>query len=98
MSDHVPAGPVTDPPRRLPLHTKILIGLVIGASIGLAANYLDSSDFADTQLFELSGTPYTVHHVFDVAATIAEPLGKVFLRLVLMVVVPLVFSALALGV
>ena len=62
------------------MHTKILIGLVIGAVAGLALNLAG----ADALIARL--TP------------IAEPLGKIFLRLILMVVVPLVFSALVLGV
>ncbi|MBN8627632.1 MAG: dicarboxylate/amino acid:cation symporter [Planctomycetes bacterium] len=72
--------------RRIPLHTKILIGLVIGAVAGLVAN------------FAASKSPASAEAITFVAVNVAEPIGKVFLRLVIMVVVPLVFSALTLGV
>lgn len=71
---------------RMPLHTKIMIGLVVGATLGLIANYVGSinQDLRD--------------RITNFAVNVAEPIGKVFLRLVIMVVVPLVVSALALGV
>jgi DAACS family dicarboxylate/amino acid:cation (Na+ or H+) symporter len=71
---------------RMPLHTKIMLGLVVGAACGLAANYAASQ------------SPQAQKTVANLAANFAEPIGKVFLRLVIMVVVPLVVSALALGV
>ena len=73
------------PKRRVPLHTKILIGLVIGAGLGVIANLT----FRD---------PDSAAMLQTVADRVIEPLGRVFLRLVLMVVLPLVFSALVLGV
>ncbi len=66
-----------------PLHTRILLGLGIGALSGLAANTLLGSDHA--------GLAWVVRQV-------AEPVGALFLRLLLMVVVPLVFSSLVVGV
>ncbi|MBA4020531.1 MAG: dicarboxylate/amino acid:cation symporter [Pirellula sp.] len=72
--------------RGIPLHTKILIGLVVGAVVGLIAN------------FAASKSPAAAGVIRGAAINVAEPLGKVFLRLVIMVVVPLVFSALTLGV
>ncbi|MBN2023134.1 MAG: dicarboxylate/amino acid:cation symporter [Pirellulales bacterium] len=72
------------PRKRLALHWRILLGLVVGAALGVGANAL-----AARQLIpDLDGF---VRNVVD-------PLGKVFLRLIFMVVIPLVFSALALGV
>jgi DAACS family dicarboxylate/amino acid:cation (Na+ or H+) symporter len=70
------------PRRRVPLHTKILIGLLIGAALGIATNVMFG---------ESARLAWWATHVVD-------PLGRVFLRLVLMVVLPLVFSALVLGV
>lgn len=71
--------------RRIPLHTKILVGLVIGAALGLSANRLmrpaASRDALESFVLNLT-----------------EPAGKIFLRLMFMVVLPLVFSALALAV
>lgn len=88
--------------RRVPLHTKILIGLVIGAAAGLAANYLYSRAEVPSGIGLRERVDADNNGVDDTldwfAATFADPLGRVFLRLVLMVVLPLVFSALALGV
>ncbi|PZO09491.1 MAG: dicarboxylate/amino acid:cation symporter [Lysobacteraceae bacterium] len=66
----------------MPLHTRMLIGFVVGAGLGLLANFL----FADAAWLDV-----TVRYV-------ADPVGQVFLRLLFMLVVPLVFSALVLGV
>lgn len=68
--------------RGLPLHTKILIGLGVGAAAGISANI-----FA-------SGQPW----VDNVITYVAQPVGQIFLRMLFMVVIPLVFSTLALGV
>lgn len=70
--------------KRLALHWQILLGLLVGATLGLAANYLAARQIAPDVVATVAG--------------VADPLGKVFLRLIFMVVVPLVFSALALGV
>ena len=68
--------------RDIALHWQIILGLAIGGVAGLLVNILS---IADTR-------------AVAVARAIAEPLGQIFLRLIFMVVVPLVFSALALGV
>jgi DAACS family dicarboxylate/amino acid:cation (Na+ or H+) symporter len=67
---------------RLPLHTKIAIGGVLGIAAGLTCHFL----FPDAP-----GLANFVQYV-------SQPAGQIFLRLLLMLVVPLVFSALALGV
>jgi dicarboxylate/amino acid:cation (Na+ or H+) symporter, DAACS family len=62
-------------------HTKILLGLVLGALLGSVLHNLVQDAWLvqlNTQLF--------------------QPIGQIFLRLIFMVVVPLVFSALVLGV
>ncbi|MDP9348627.1 MAG: dicarboxylate/amino acid:cation symporter [Gemmatimonadota bacterium] len=66
----------------MPLHTKILLGLLVGAVAGVAAN---------ATLGDAPGLRWTVDNV-------AQPIGQVFLRLLFMIVVPLVFASLALGV
>jgi dicarboxylate/amino acid:cation (Na+ or H+) symporter, DAACS family len=66
--------------QRLPLHTRVLIGLVIGAITGAVANY------------------YLERVQLDKVLTVTDTIGRIFLRLVFMVVLPLVVSALALGV
>jgi DAACS family dicarboxylate/amino acid:cation (Na+ or H+) symporter len=69
------------------LHTKIIVGLVSGAAIGLTANALAVRDPANA-------AP-VVHWIGD---NIAAPVGQIFLRMLLMTVVPLVFASIALGV
>ncbi|MFZ4507167.1 MAG: dicarboxylate/amino acid:cation symporter [Fimbriimonas sp.] len=66
-----------------PLHNKILIGLLAGAATG-----------AVCQLTLGKSNPNLVW----VATNLAKPTGDVFLTLIFMVVVPLLFSALVLGV
>lgn len=83
MGDEARAG---EP--RVALHWKILTGLVLGAAAGLASRALLPSG-ADGALNP--GLAW-------VARNVAEPLGQIFLRLIFMVVLPLVFTALALGV
>lgn len=68
-------------------HRQILIGLVVGAGFGLAANAI-AAQAGDSTL----GT------AIGYAVAVAEPVGKIFLRLMFMVVLPLVFSALTLSV
>ena len=72
-----------DAPKGMPLHTRILIGLGVGVAAGVLANTtLGGND------------PRVVWTV----ANITEPIGTLFLRLLLMIVVPLVFSSLVVGV
>ncbi len=69
------------------LHTKIIVGLVAGAAIGLIANWLAVRNPA--------AIAPTVRWIGD---NIAAPVGQIFLRMLLMTVVPLVFASIALGV
>lgn len=74
---------ITDAPRRgMPLHTKILLGLVVGATLGVAANVL------------YSGRPALIWTV----DTVTQPIGQIFLRMLFMVVIPLVLTSVTLGV
>src|SRR5262245_22871555 len=68
--------------KRLPRHSKILFGLLFGIVLGLVANSVGG------------GAPWVDWSVRN----IAYPLGQLFLRLIFMIVVPLVFSSLVLGV
>lgn len=82
MTDATSATDVQPPRKKMAIHTKILIGLLVGATFGVTANILFGGeqwliDFID-------GPVYFV--------------GQVFLRLIFMVVIPLLFSALTLGV
>src|SRR3982750_4520490 len=72
-----------DKPKGIPLHTRILIGLAVGVIAGVTVNYL------------LGGNHPRVIWIVD---NITQPIGQLFLRSLLMIVVPLVFSSLVVGV
>jgi DAACS family dicarboxylate/amino acid:cation (Na+ or H+) symporter len=63
-------------------HSKILLGVLVGAVAGIAANLL------------AGGEPWVAWAIENVA----QPIGQVFLRLLFMLVIPLLFSALVMGV
>jgi DAACS family dicarboxylate/amino acid:cation (Na+ or H+) symporter len=65
------------------LHTKILLGLLVGLVLGVTVNLTVGTE-----------NP-TVEMVNDY---VAVPIGQVFLRMLFMVVMPLVFASIALGV
>lgn len=64
------------------LHTKILLGLVLGALVGGAANFF------------FPGAVW----VDWISDNVMYPVGQVFLRLLFMTVVPIVFTSITLGV
>jgi DAACS family dicarboxylate/amino acid:cation (Na+ or H+) symporter len=72
-----------DKPKGVALHTKILVGLLVGVIGGLIANSVMGGDAANLTWFIKNFT---------------EPIGQLFLSLLLMIVVPLVFSSLVVGV
>ena len=72
-----------DKPKGLALHTRILIGLAVGVIAGVSVNYAFGGDHP---------------RVVWVIDNITQPIGQLFLRLLLMIVVPLVFSSLVVGV
>lgn len=67
----------------LPLHLLMLIGFVVGLSGGLAVNLLIGGETSWVQW---------------VTSNITGPIGQIFLRLLFMLVLPLLFSALVVGV
>lgn len=69
--------------RSIPLHTRILIALVLGAGAGGIANAVLGP---------------TSPRLVWTATNLTEPVGQLFLRLLLLLVVPLVFSSLVVGV
>jgi DAACS family dicarboxylate/amino acid:cation (Na+ or H+) symporter len=71
----------------LGLHWKILIGMAIGAMTGIACNLMVQGQ-----------GPHAIANLKWFADTFTFPIGNLFLRLIFMVVVPLVFCALTLGV
>lgn len=92
--------PATEWERRgMALHTRIVIGLLLGAIVGVTANVAFRVPQAPAIAKNVDANENGVNDRLEFWATrVADPLGKVFLRLVLMVVLPLVFSALVLGV
>lgn len=71
--------------KRTPLHTKILISLVAGGVLGI------------TLQFVLPGGPKNEGLVWF-SDNIAQHVGTIFLTMIFMIVVPLLFSALTLGI
>jgi len=76
------SAPTSDPS----LHRKVLLGLVLGALAGGLANSL------------AAGSPAAREWVSVIADGVAHPVGQFFLRLLFLVVVPLVFTSLVVGV
>jgi dicarboxylate/amino acid:cation (Na+ or H+) symporter, DAACS family len=72
-----------DKPKGMPLHTRIFIGLLVGVVAGVASNYFWGGNHP---------------RVTWVINNITKPIGQLFLNLLLMTVVPLVFSSLVVGV
>jgi DAACS family dicarboxylate/amino acid:cation (Na+ or H+) symporter len=69
--------------KRWPLHTRIFIGMAIGTIAGVGVNRA------------LGGDHPAIRWLL---ANVTEPVGQLFLRVLLMTVVPLVFSSLVVGV
>ena len=76
-----------DKPKGMALHTKILIGLVVGVIGGLIVNQVGKAGGAEA----VANIDWTIKNF-------TEPIGQLFLNLLLMIVVPLVFSSLVVGV
>ncbi|MEQ1761629.1 MAG: dicarboxylate/amino acid:cation symporter [Pyrinomonadaceae bacterium] len=72
-----------DKPSGMPQHTKILLGLLVGVVGGLVINWT------------LGGSHPNVVWLVN---NVTQPVGTLFLSLLLMIVVPLVFSSLVVGV
>ncbi len=70
-----------DEPKGLALHTKILIGLLVGVLGGIIVNQTVGGESVNWFIKNFT-----------------EPIGQLFLNLLLMIVVPLVFSSLVVGV
>ena len=68
--------------KKMPLHLKMLLGFAVGIAAGVAAHML---------AFEQPWLTIFIEWV-------TRPVGQIFLRLLFMLVIPLLFSALVLGV
>ncbi len=73
---------MTTPTRGMALHTKMLVGFSVGLLAGLLVHWL-TPDAAWLQW---------------VTTNVTQPAGQIFLRLLFMLVIPLLFSALVIGV
>ncbi len=73
----------SDKPKGMPLHTKILIGLAVGVIGGLTVNWTLGGNNPNVVWFVENFT---------------RPVGQLFLNLLLMIVVPLVFASLVVGI
>ncbi|MBI4880201.1 MAG: dicarboxylate/amino acid:cation symporter [Planctomycetes bacterium] len=88
-----------------PSHNAVLIGLVLGAAAGILVHWLGELDGVRAWVERQSadGAPHAAgyfayHYLLLPLDTIISMTGTLFLRLLLMLVIPLVFAALALGV
>ncbi|HSR16911.1 MAG TPA: cation:dicarboxylase symporter family transporter, partial [Ignavibacteriaceae bacterium] len=70
------------PKKSLPLHTKIFIGLFAGLILGLFCNIF----FKENE------------NIQWIVRNIAYPAGQIFLRMIFMIVIPLIFTAIVLGI
>lgn len=80
MSEHTASNGAGRP--KMSLHTRMLIGFVLGTTAGILAN-LYAADAG---------------WLSSLVTYVTDPVGQLFLRLLFMLVIPLVFSALVLGV
>ena len=69
--------------RRMPLHWKMAIGFAAGLLLGLLAHYVSGADAPWVQWL---------------TTWVTQPAGQLFLRLIFMLVIPLLFSALVVGI
>jgi DAACS family dicarboxylate/amino acid:cation (Na+ or H+) symporter len=67
--------------RGLPLHNKILIGLLAGAVVGVATNIIVGAE-----------------NIQGVVLNVTEPIGRMWLSALIMIVIPLILATLSLGV
>lgn len=77
---------MSEPSSGTPLHRKVLFGLVLGAIAGVIANRATANSTDGRARLEL------------ICDAVAHPIGQIFLRLLFLVVVPLVFASIAVGV
>ncbi|MBI4482405.1 MAG: dicarboxylate/amino acid:cation symporter [Acidobacteria bacterium] len=68
--------------KQIALYNKIFLGFIIGLALGVTSNLLFSGS---------PGLAWFVTHI-------SEPFGRLFLRLIFMIVIPLIVSSLSLGV
>ncbi len=93
-----------DKPKGMAQHTKILLGLLIGVVAGVIVNQIFKSYSTEVagffnSLYGYTAQPFTSKQYLEsFIKNFPEPIGQLFLNLLLMIVVPLVFSSLVVGV
>src|SRR5258708_33409672 len=88
--DPAPVAAAHEPARRVPLHTKILVGLVLGLVLGLAANWMGRLPVTEGVENPADVNANGLHDRLEwFAANRAEPARKTFPRLLFMVMLPL---------
>lgn len=88
---------------RMPLHWKIAIGFVAGLVLGLIAHYTGLTawmlaDPASAACIDAEPSWQCRPLIESFVGWVTEPLGTLFLSLIFMLIVPLLFSALVVGV
>lgn len=76
---------------RIPLHGKILIGAILGAGLGGAAYIVFKDKPATPDVNEAAGLAWALNYLI-------KPVGDLFLNLLFMLVLPMMFAALVLGI
>jgi DAACS family dicarboxylate/amino acid:cation (Na+ or H+) symporter len=110
-SDSTSPPPQQEKAKGMPLHTKILVGMILGATLGVIVNFIREPLTArltaainpqvnGTYIGDMLGvTAETKWDIVDpLLKYVMNPLGKIFLNLLMMTVIPLVFASLATGV
>ncbi len=99
MSDAARTASPSPMRRGLPLHWKIAIGFVAGLAIGLAMYAAGYGELApaglDPARCAVENAPWTCTPLVEL---LSGSIGQLFLNLIFMLVVPLLFSALVIGV
>ncbi len=101
---------ITDPPRKIPLHTKILIALVAGALLGIALNQFwtldtwkslgvhDAKAYLSGSVVETNTEASSFAGVARFANQTADLVGKLFLRGLRFIAVPIILFSIIVAV
>lgn len=91
MSERDPVEPASEEPRGLQLYTKILIGMVVGSALALVAKQLLVGAEGPLALFASQA------ELLEFGGRWIEPIGTLFIRAIILTVVPLVFTSITTG-